>query len=258
MDLKIERQKEHFDQIAERYQDARRHPNHLCLKRSIWSHFFRSRPSLPDRRIEVLEPMCGFGDGADILAEHLKAPFDYAGFDYSDEVVRRVRQARPEACIWQQDVSTFTENETYDVVIVLGGLHHVPHVAPQVVASLSRALRPGGYFISLEPTHGNALFRQVRERVYRRNQLFDHGTERAFGVTELFAMFEKVGMRRIRAIYPGLLAYVLYYNPDAFPRLNFGSQSVVRFLWSLEKPFVETPIARALSFATLSLWRKPG
>jgi hypothetical protein len=58
-------------------------------------------------------------------------------------------------------------------------------------------------------------------------------------------------------MYPGLAAYVLYYNPDAFPALNFGGPETVRRLFALERPFLRSAAARTLSFATLSLWRKP-
>lgn len=36
-------------------------------------------------------------------------------------------------------------------------------------------------------------------------------------------------------IYPGLLAYVLYYNPYAFPSLNKGSVKFVEFIFNCEK-----------------------
>lgn len=109
---------------------------------------------------------------------------------------------------------------------------------------------------SLEPTHGNPLTRAVRDRIYRRNALFDEQTERAFSVRDLFGMFEAAGLRRRVVMYPGLLAYVLYYNPDAFPGLNRGGSAGVRLAWTLDRPLIGTALGRLLSFCTLSLWER--
>jgi hypothetical protein len=122
---------------------------------------------------------------------------------------------------------------------------------------MAHALAVGGCLLNFEPTHGNWLFGKVRERIYARNDLFEAATERAFGLGEYFDMFERAGLERVDAIYPGLLAYVLYYNPDAFPALNVGGPGVVRALFNLERPLLRSRLAAALSFATLSMWRKP-
>jgi SAM-dependent methyltransferase len=257
---KVARQKAHFDSIAERYSESRQHANHLQLKHLIWTHFFagaRAAGFDPGDKIDVLEAMCGFADGKDILETHLKTKITYSGFDYSSAVVDKLDVERPDIRVWQQDVTQFSSDKQFDIVIVLGGLHHVPHAAADVTARLATAIRPGGYFINLEPTHGNPVFQAARERIYSRNPYFDEQTERAFVVKELFGFFEVAGLEKVHVTWPGLRSYVLYYNPDAFPSLNLGSQRMVRSLFALEKPFLQTRIARALSFATLSLWRRP-
>lgn len=256
MDDKISRQKEHFDAIAERYERARQHPNHLRLKELIWTELMGDYLTSLPSQIKVLEPMCGFADGRSILTARTDRPIDYYGFDYSSEVVERLNAKRPELHVWQQDVSQFESEERFDVIILLGGLHHVPHIAGDVVARLSRCLADGGLFINLEPTHGNRLFKAIREAIYKRNSLFDEETERAFSVQELRDFFESCDLEAVNILYPGLLAYVLYYNPDAFPYLNIGKPGLVNALWALEKPIVRSGFAKALSFATLSVWQQ--
>lgn len=260
---RVARQKAHFDSIAREYDEARQNENHLQLKALIWRQFFKGAVAFganldgADRPLTVLEAMCGYADGKAILESHLARPIEYAGFDYSDTVVDEMRVRSPELKIWRQDVTRFDSERRYDLIMVLGGLHHVPHAANNVVARLASALEPGGYFINLEPTHGNRLFRYARERVYARNALFDEQTEQAFVIGDYVKMFQAAGLEQAYVIYPGLLSYVLYYNPDAFPALNVGSTRIVRALFALEKPFLRTRLARALSFATLSLWRRP-
>ncbi len=257
MSSAVERQKQHFDRIAADYHRARQGENHGLLKRLIWSDFLaEKRAWLAKPGLRVLEAMCGFADGEAILKAALGTAPDYTGFDYSDSVVDAMHAAAPSLRILRQDVTTFVPSQTYDVVMCLGGLHHVPHAADIAVRNLAAALAPGGFLISIEPTAGNPLFAWLREAIYRRNALFDAETERGFGVAELAAMLERAGLRCEDVCYPGLLAYVLYYNPDAFPWLNRGGPGLVRAIYRIERPFLRTPLARWLSFATLSIWRK--
>jgi len=252
----VERQRAHFNSIAERYRDARQHPNHLRLKELMWADFLADKPELRKDNLRVLEAMCGWADGKKILEHHLGATLDYSGFDYADEVVEDVRKAHPDWDVYQADVTTFEPRRTVDVVILLGGLHHVPHAAQEALERVASALEPGGLFINLEPTHGNPVFKAVREGIYQRNTLFDEQTERAFTTDEYDAMFARAGFTARDVVYPGLLAYVLYYNPDAFPWLNVGSTGQVDALVALERPLWRSQLARSLSFATLACWAK--
>ncbi len=256
----IERQERHFSKIADRYQAARQGRTHLLLKHLMWSAFFRRARPLLRGPLDVLDAMCGSCDAWDILRRHLgrHAIRTYRGFDYSRRVVETVRATRPELTIERQDATSYQPRpSSCDLVVLLGGLHHVPDHAARVVGAMSRALRPGGWFINLEPTHANALTRAIRDRIYRRNSLFDEQTERAFGVRELFGFFEDTGLHRRIVMHPGLLAYVLYYNPDAFPMLNHGGPAGVHLAWALDRPLIGTRLGRLLSFCTLSMWQRP-
>lgn len=255
MDLR-EKQREHFNQVAEQYRVARSNPNHLALKKLLWDYALSSIQLPCGQNSSVLEAMCGFADGYEILSSRY-GDVDYSGFDYSEHIVAYLRDNRPGLDIHHQDVTTYDADRQYDIVILLGGLHHVPDYSEHVVASLAASLKSGGLFINFEPTHGNPLFRLVRERIYKRNTLFDEDSERAFGVRQLKELFMQAGLKEEKIIYPGLLSYVLFYNPDAFPALNIGSAKLVSLLWSVEQPFMKTLVAKALSFATLSIWRKP-
>jgi SAM-dependent methyltransferase len=253
----ISRQQAHFDSIAEDYFTARRTANHLLLKELIWRNFLAHQEDLRRDGLKVLEPMCGFGDGKTILENSLGVKVSYTGFDFSNAVVARMRETRPDLDIQQADITQYEPQDQYDLVILLGGLHHVHHAAADAVKRVSAAVRPGGYLLSFEPTDGNPLFRWIREIIYRRNDLFDEQTERAFSVNELLHLFNDAGLTCAEVAWPGLASYVLYYNPDAFPRLNLGGKLAVRTLFALDRLFFRTLIGRTLSFATLSLWRRP-
>lgn len=254
---KLERQREHFNSIAERYQSARKGVNHLLLKGLIWADFLAPHRELRRDGMQVLEAMCGFGDGKTILERTLGIELDYSGFDYSDEVIARVRAGKPELAVFHGDVGSIELDRQYDLILLLGGLHHVPQIAGSALKQLVAAVRPGGLFISLEPTSGNWFSSKIRDWVYSRNSLFDEETEQGFTVEELLTMFHDAGLEEVDLVFPGLLAYVLYYNPDAFPWLNVGGPRTVRAIYAVDRLFLRNRIGRAFSFATLSLWRRP-
>jgi SAM-dependent methyltransferase len=254
----VERQRVHFEAVSDAYFHARQRETHLLLKRLLWDHALRPHGGLlAGPRPRVLEPMCGYGEGRRILEARYGPVFAYTGFDYSAPLVARAQERYPDAEIFHGDVTTFESAPAFDVVILIGGLHHVYARAADVLRRLAGALRPGGHLVNLEPTHDNPLFRRVRERVYRRNALFDDQTERGFALPELNALFRGAGLERVDQLYPGLLAYVLYYNPDAFPALDRGGPGLVRALFRMEAPLYRTALARRLSFATLTVLRRP-
>lgn len=253
---KNQHQREHFNKVAMGYRNARRNSNHLLLKSLIWSEFLQPQTQLKKEGLSVLEAMCGFADGKDIIETTFAININYSGFDYSDTVVAAIKEEQPDIDIFHADVGKVELTKKYDVIILLGGLHHVPHIAADVVARLSKAIKPGGYFINLEPTNGNRVFGWIRNKIYQQNTLFDEKTERAFEVSELMSFFTEDKLELVDIIYPGLSSYVLYYNPDAFPYLNFGGARMVEAAFKFDKLFWRNAIGRVFSFATLSLWKK--
>jgi len=204
----------------------------------------------------VLEPMCGYGEGKAILEAGLGTTFEYVGFDYSRPLVEEASRRLAGCRVFMQDITQFEADTQFDLVILIGGLHHVHTHTAEVLRRLRLALKPGGVMISFEPTQNNAITRSVRDRIYRRNTLFDAQTERGYDLQELNALYAGAGLELLDQAFPGLLCYVLYYNPDAFPALNRGGVGLVRALYSAERRFYRSAVARWASFATLSLLRR--
>ncbi|MFC5046826.1 methyltransferase domain-containing protein [Aquimarina hainanensis] len=250
----IEQQREHFENISEKYYNARRATNHLCLKKLMWHFFFKNKKHLKNQQLSVLEPMCGYSEGKSILEENIGNLGSYEGFDYSSVLIKKVKEKNPALHVYVQDISTFKSDKKFDIIIIIGGLHHVPSMCEQVVENLKNNLKEGGSFILLEPTHNNIIFRKIRERIYKKNELFDQETEKAFILKDLNQMFLKNGYTLKDQIYPGLLSYILFYNPDAFPFLNIGGKGLVKLLFRIDSLFFRNYIGRKLSFATLSLY----
>lgn len=253
----IEQQRQHFNDISEKYFQSRRHPSHLLLKKLIWETFLARNADTLSGVQSLLEPMCGMAEGRDILKDKLAPGFSYYGFDYSENMVEIAKQLKPGLDIGWSDVTTFRETASpFDMMVLIGGLHHVYSRTPEVVHNLRESLRPGGYFLNFEPTHNNWLTRKVRQRIYKSNPLFDDDTEQGFEYEDLDRHFKSAGFTKVDEVYPGLLAYVLYYNPDAFPALNVGGTFLVRALFALDRLMWSNWLGRKLSFATMTLWRK--
>lgn len=257
MDKLVEQQREHFNKISDKYFSARSHPNHLLLKRLIWKEFFARHPGLGARVRRVLEPMCGMAEGFGILRENLATDFEYVGFDYSEKMVEIARAQHPQLRLEHGDVTAYRPaGDPFDMIVLIGGLHHVFSRTGEVLRNLRQALAPGGMFLSFEPTHDNPVARRARQKIYASNDLFDDDTEQGFEYRDLEDHFRRAGYRRIDEVYPGLLAYVLYYNPDAFPALNVGGQGLVRSAFAVDRMFWANIVGRKLSFATISLWER--
>lgn len=253
----LEQQREHFNSIAEKYFAARNHPNHSTLKKLIWEHFFKRHPELAREVRTVLEPMCGMAEGFEIVKQNTHAQFDYLGFDYSQAMVEIARRDKPHLRVEWGDVTSFASPvPPVDMIVLIGGLHHVYSRTPDVLTNLSKELRPGGYFLNFEPTHNNWLTRRARQRIYESNRLFDNDTEQGFERNDLLAHFRNARYELVDEVAPGLAAYVLYYNPDAFPALNVGGPGLVKALFFLDRLFWTNWIGRKMSFATITLWRR--
>ncbi len=251
----IEQQRKHFDNIADKYFTARQNLNHLLYKKLIWKKFLKDF-KWNKKKALVLEPMCGYSEGKQILSENLSTEIVYEGFDYSQPLIDEVHKKDPKLNVYKQDVTKFVSKKRYDIVIVIGGLHHVYRYTDKVLKIFNDSLKDDGYLIVLEPTQNNKIFKLLRNRIYKNNDLFDSDTEKAYDLDVLNKYFESNGFKIVKQMYPGLLGYVLYYNPDAFPKLNRGGTKLVNLIFKLESFCYTNQIGKYFSFATMSLLRK--
>ncbi|MEW6696500.1 MAG: class I SAM-dependent methyltransferase [Bacillota bacterium] len=253
---KVEQQGEHFESISDKYYQSRQAENHLLLKKLIWADFFKDKEYLKKENMAVLEPMCGYAEGKKILESHLDIKFDYFGFDYSENLINQVKKQDSMINVVKMDVTKFKPEKQYDLIILIGGLHHVPAYTNQVIDNISKALKDGGFFINFEPSQNNFLLKKIRDRIYEKNSLFDNDTEKAFDLDDLNRLYTSNKLKIVDQFYPGLLSYVLYYNPDAFPALNIGNKNCVKIAFNLDKLFIRNIVGKKLSFATLTLLQK--
>ena len=173
----------------------------------------------------LLEVGCGGG----FAARYLDGLYEtYTGVDYSEELIGYARQynAGPGREFLSANIKDFEASRRFDVVLMVGVLHHMPDPAA-ILARLRGLLAPGGVVVVNEPQRGNpaiSALRWIRKRVdpsYSPDQV-------EFSEGELRALFERSG-----------------YGVQSFPQ------------GLLSTPFAETqPFPHAISLALARLATK--
>lgn len=111
--------------------------------------------------VRVLEVGCGAGFSADYLAN---PQIDYVGIDYSENLIKYAKQhhARDQARFEVANARTYTCDQPFDVVFMIGVLHHFQDI-DLIVRHLVTLLKRGGWFVANEPQPSNALIRVARK-----------------------------------------------------------------------------------------------
>lgn len=249
-----QRQHDHFNKISHKYIEAREDSRHRYLKEKIWSKAFNSIPDISQKNFKVLDIMCGKGELYYLVNKYLHS-FSYEGLDISEEMIAAGKKENPDINLKVCDILSYQTNNKYDIIIISGGLHHIFAQAETVLKKVASWLVPGGYFVNLEPVHNNLLTKTIRNRIYSSNDLFDEQTEQGFSSAQLNQIGARAGLQLQTSYFPGLLSYVLWYNPDCFPMLNKGPFLLTKIMTDFESRFWSGTMARYFTFAQLAIWK---
>ena len=122
----------------------------------------------------VLEAMCASGMETGFLLDR-KARV--VGLDVSAANAELFRRRWNMSCHVCSIHATNFVDESFDVVYICGGLHHVLPILSESIAEVHRILKPGGRFCFLEPNRDTWL--DLARRVWYRADSRFHDSERA-------------------------------------------------------------------------------
>jgi ubiquinone/menaquinone biosynthesis C-methylase UbiE len=201
---------------------------------------------------DVLEATCGSGHSTGLLLERGAR---VTGLDVSDQVLDLFHEKWPSCdAVAASILEPPFQAASFDVVMVVGGLHHVhPHVE-EAVAQIWRMLKPGGFFCFCEP-HTGSLMDVIRRRWYARDVMFDWN-EAAVDIAGLHRAnldkFEVVTER-----YFGNVAHTLVLNSMILRAPLWLKRIYARPAMALER--VLNPIlGRRLACSVSCQWQKRG
>ena len=200
--------------------------------------------------MSVLEAMCGGGQATNYLMER-KA--HVTGLDISPRQTANFLKRHPNASVLCGSIlRSGIASETFDLVSVVGGIHHMPPNVSECIEEIHRILKRGGYFCFMEP-HSEAVIDRVRRAWYKRDPLFAKNEE-AINMSELHRTFEDRFEFR-HEHFRGNFGYLFVLNSMVFrvplPLKPLYSPAMI----ALERVFNRIG-GRALSCFVVAQWQK--
>lgn len=200
---------------------------------------------------KVLEAMCGSGQITEFL---LSKGANVTGLDISPGMLEHYSKRWPGcATICSSLLDCEAEDEAFDHVIIMGGLHHLHPNVQRAVDEIYRILKPGGFFCFSEP-HAGSLPDIVRKLWYKMDTKLVNENEKSIDLEDLI----KINSGRFEISttkYLGNLAYLFVYSSMFFrvpPRLKRSYAPIL--LW-LESP-INIIQGKRLSCFCIGQWRK--
>lgn len=241
-------QRNHYDRIALEYEkhygDAF---SQAYRRRFIYEPLFKE---LTLSGQTVLEAMCGSGQTTQFL---LSKGALVTGLDVSPESIKIFKRCWPHCdTVCAPILSSGLEAESFDCVVVIGGLHHLHPTLNESVYEIHRLLKTGGYFCFAEP-HRASYLDVVRRFWYRRDNLFSDN-EAAIDVDAMKKEFSLLFELK-EEIYMGNVAYLMVLNS-----MVFRIPQQIKLVYAPALLALESLISRfqgkRLSCAGLFQWQK--
>lgn len=198
---------------------------------------------------EVLDGMCASGIETGYL---LSRQARVTGLDISGNNIAlyQTKWGRPShvASIHETGLA----DNTFDLVYIFGGLHHVIPLLDETMREMHRIVRPGGYLVFVEPNR-DTFVNKFRELWYKTDKRFQ-AEERALSYPALAAQYLPYGFAADKVIYGGNVAYLLIAQSLILGIPGVVKTAIYRLLFAFERTVGSTGLAPKLFFA--ARWRK--
>jgi len=197
----------------------------------------------------VLDAMCASGIETEYL---ISRKAQVTGLDISSRNAELYKNKWQRECLVTSIHETGIENNTFDVVYIYGGLHHIIPCLDETIREVHRLLKPGGYFVFVEPNKDTWL-NILRMAWYRLDRRF-HETEEALSYEKQLKPYLKIGFQEITSFAGGNIAYLLISQSLIVGTPASWKRWLYPILSSLEKLVTRLPLVPKLYLA--AAWQK--
>lgn len=204
-------QQEHYDHIADAYAANLQYP-HTQEYMDYMDRVLREEIS----EVEFgtcAEVCCGTGEAFALFKDSIDTG---VGVDISSSMLTKAQHAFPNSQLnFVQGDATLLPlaDNTFDTVVMLGGIHHVPD-RQALFEQIFRVLKPGGVFFFREPVSDFWLWKFLRAIVYRLSPILDHETERPLLYSETVPVLASAGFEQTTWRTCGFFGFCLFMNSD--------------------------------------------
>lgn len=242
----IEYQRQRYDNEADDYQ--KHHGDYYS--QLYRTEFVRSKLfNFEIANKTVLDAMCASGIETEyLISRHAQV----TGLDISSKNAELYKEKWHRECIVTSIHETPIEEDTFDVVYIYGGLHHIIPCLEETIREVHRLLKPGGYFIFVEPNKDTWL-NALRMAWYRLDNRF-HETEEALSYKKQLKPYLTVGFQEVYAFSGGNIAYLIISQSLIIGTPLRWKKWIYPFLANIERLITPLPFVPKLYLA--AAWRK--
>jgi SAM-dependent methyltransferase len=204
-------QQAHYDAIANAYVANLAYPHTLEYSAYLDAALMKRLDQVDG--YSVLEVCCGQGDALKLLGRKIG---NSVGLDVSHSMLKAAQlahQGSPFAFVQGDATRMPLASNAFDMVVMLGGVHHVPE-RQALFSEVFRVLKPGGRFVFREPVSDFFLWQWLRAVIYRLSPMLDENTERPLRWNETVPLLERVGFELQSWRTYGWLGFCLFMNSD--------------------------------------------
>jgi SAM-dependent methyltransferase len=242
----LDRQRERYDREAllhhEHYQDK-------------WTQryrdiFYRSHFADIDLKgKDVLDAMCASGIETSYL---LSRGAHVTGVDISSENAALFEKRWDLKCNVESIHETSFSNGQFDIVYIMGGLHHVLPLLTETIEEVHRILKPGGYFFFIEPNK-DTWANIIRSFWYKHSSRFAD-EEEAISYKKQLKPYLTDNFEENVFVTGGNFAYLIIGQSLVLKVPKVMKRILAPFLFFMEKLLTPLPFVPKLFFA--GVWRK--
>ena len=228
--MKNKSQAELFNKIHNKYKD-----NYY----DKYSNFYRSKVILSkfrkffDFKKNILEVGCGGGSNYEIFQKNHMISGYYYAMDISKECVddfnnMNINNKNADAYLGDFTKKNLDLNQTFDLILFMGVLHHMANDLDIVMDNINRHLNSEGIVIFSEPNSN--FLNSIRKIWYRLSDDFDHENERALTIKEIDFYAGKNSLSNIFYRYFGNLGFFIILQSMVIRTPKFIKHITYKFL----------------------------